>query len=136
MFSIWLRLNLGAYCILRLRKSFFSLKKTVRDKEYKAHQVKLDRLEKLCRALQTERNELRDTVEFLKQEASSKVAGGDPAPVAPQSCAVLASSKELNTASNSNPGVPTEAAPKGAKEKPAPYKATSPGAGPAIKSVD
>ncbi|EPY74378.1 gamma-taxilin [Camelus ferus] len=35
-------------------------KKTVRDKEYKAFQIKLDRLEKLCRALQTERNELNE----------------------------------------------------------------------------
>lgn len=36
--------------------------KTVRDKEYKAFQIKLERLEKLCRALQTERNELNEKV--------------------------------------------------------------------------
>uniref|UniRef100_H3A201 Taxilin gamma n=1 Tax=Latimeria chalumnae TaxID=7897 RepID=H3A201_LATCH len=40
--------------------------KTVRDKEYKGLQLKLDRLEKLCRALQTERNELNQKVEVLQ----------------------------------------------------------------------
>ncbi|XP_055987269.1 gamma-taxilin [Sorex fumeus] len=40
--------------------------KTVRDQECKALQNKVDRLEKLCRALQTERNELSEKVEVLK----------------------------------------------------------------------
>ncbi|XP_053563376.1 gamma-taxilin [Bombina bombina] len=40
--------------------------KTVRDKEYKALQVKLERLEKLCRALQVERNELNKKMEGLQ----------------------------------------------------------------------
>lgn len=51
--------------------------KTVRDKEYKAFQIKLDRLEKLCRALQTERNELNEKVEVLKERASGRAANGD-----------------------------------------------------------
>ncbi|KAG8451731.1 hypothetical protein GDO86_003794 [Hymenochirus boettgeri] len=42
--------------------------KTVRDKEYKAQQVKLERLEKLCRALQTERNQLNKVVEVLQEQ--------------------------------------------------------------------
>lgn len=45
--------------------------KTVHDQECKALQVKVDWLEKLCRALQTERNELSEKVEGLK--------GGSPA---------------------------------------------------------
>ncbi|MEE6469668.1 hypothetical protein FKM82_008716 [Ascaphus truei] len=44
--------------------------KTVRDKEYKAMQLKLERLEKLCRALQTERNELNKKVEVLQDQVS------------------------------------------------------------------
>ncbi|KAB1253604.1 Gamma-taxilin [Camelus dromedarius] len=52
--------------------------KTVRDKEYKAFQIKLDRLEKLCRALQTERNELNEKVEVLKEQVSGRAAGAGP----------------------------------------------------------
>lgn len=51
--------------------------KTVRDKEYKAFQIKLERLEKLCRALQTERNELNEKVEVLKEQVSVKVPDGE-----------------------------------------------------------
>ncbi|XP_019522093.1 PREDICTED: gamma-taxilin isoform X3 [Hipposideros armiger] len=106
---------------------FPATEKTVRDKEYKALQIKLDRLEKLCRALQTERNELSEKVEVLKEQASGKAAGGGAAPRVTQPCAgTLASPKELNTASNSGPGVPVAVAP----------KAVSPGTGPAIESVD
>uniref|UniRef100_A0A8I3PPN0 Taxilin gamma n=2 Tax=Canis lupus TaxID=9612 RepID=A0A8I3PPN0_CANLF len=47
--------------------------KTVRDKEYKSFQIKLERLEKLCRALQAERNELREKVEVLKEQASVNI---------------------------------------------------------------
>ncbi|KAM4044151.1 gamma-taxilin [Anomaloglossus baeobatrachus] len=44
--------------------------KTVRDKEHKALHIKLDRLEKLCRALQTERNELNKKIEVLQDQAT------------------------------------------------------------------
>ncbi|KAM5181751.1 gamma-taxilin [Mantella aurantiaca] len=44
--------------------------KTVRDKTHKALQVKLERLEKLCRALQTERNELNKKIEDLQDHVS------------------------------------------------------------------
>ncbi|XP_036162017.1 gamma-taxilin isoform X9 [Myotis myotis] len=111
-------------------------KKTVRDKEYKAFQIKLERLEKLCRALQTERNELNEKVEVLKEQVSGKVAGAKLAPRVTQPCAALASPKELNTAWNSGAGVPMVAAPKAAKEKPAAHKAASLGTGPTIESVD
>ncbi|KAK1347032.1 hypothetical protein QTO34_000894 [Cnephaeus nilssonii] len=110
-------------------------KKTVRDKEYKAFQIKLERLEKLCRALQTERNELNEKVEVLKEQVSGKVAGAKLAPRVTQPCAALAS-KELNTAWNSGARVPMVAVPKAAKEKPATHKAASLGTGPTIESVD
>uniref|UniRef100_A0A8C0ND59 Taxilin gamma n=2 Tax=Canis lupus familiaris TaxID=9615 RepID=A0A8C0ND59_CANLF len=107
-------------------------KKTVRDKEYKAFQIKLDRLEKLCRALQTERNELNEKVEVLKEQVSGRAAGEDPALPGTQPCTGLAAPRELNTASRSALGGPLEAAPKAAKEK----TAMSAGAGPGIESVD
>ncbi|XP_059823993.1 gamma-taxilin-like isoform X1 [Hypanus sabinus] len=44
--------------------------KTLRDKEYKGLQVKLERLEKLCRALQTERNDLNKKVQVLQCQLS------------------------------------------------------------------
>ncbi|XP_040192806.1 gamma-taxilin [Rana temporaria] len=50
--------------------------KTVRDKEHKALQVKLERLEKLCRALQTERNELNKKIEGLQDQVSDGDGGG------------------------------------------------------------
>ncbi|XP_036295468.1 gamma-taxilin isoform X7 [Pipistrellus kuhlii] len=111
-------------------------KKTVRDKEYKAFQIKLERLEKLCRALQTERNELNEKVEVLKEQVSGKVAGAKLAPRVTQPCAALASPKELNTAWHSGARVPMVAVPKAAKEKPAAHKAASLGTGPTIESVD
>ncbi|XP_027986112.2 gamma-taxilin isoform X4 [Eptesicus fuscus] len=111
-------------------------KKTVRDKEYKAFQIKLERLEKLCRALQTERNELNEKVEVLKEQVSGKVAGAKLAPRVTQPCAALASPKELNTAWNSGARVPMVAVPKAAKEKPATHRAASLGTGPTIESVD
>ncbi|CAJ0919634.1 unnamed protein product [Ranitomeya imitator] len=54
--------------------------KTVRDKEHKALHIKLDRLEKLCRALQTERNELNKKIEVLQDQVTildDDVANGD-----------------------------------------------------------
>ncbi|XP_047570650.1 gamma-taxilin isoform X3 [Lutra lutra] len=106
--------------------------KTVRDKEYKAFQIKLDRLEKLCRALQTERNELNERVEVLKEQVSGRAAAEDPALPATQPCPGPEAPKELNTASRSAPGAPLDAAPRPAKEKPA----VSAGAAPGIESVD
>lgn len=110
----------------------FPFQKTVRDKEYKAFQIKLDRLEKLCRALQTERNELNERVEVLKEQVSGRAAGEDPALPATQPCPGPEAPKELNTASRSAPGGPLDAAPRPAKEKPA----GSAGAAPGIESVD
>ncbi|XP_019273540.1 gamma-taxilin isoform X2 [Panthera pardus] len=104
--------------------------KTVRDKEYKAFQIKLDRLEKLCRALQTERNELNEKVEVLKEQVSGRAAGADLALPGTRPCAAPVSPKEPNTASESAPGVSPEAAPKAAKER------TAVSAGPGIESVD
>ncbi|XP_026910453.1 gamma-taxilin isoform X3 [Acinonyx jubatus] len=104
--------------------------KTVRDKEYKAFQIKLDRLEKLCRALQTERNELNEKVEVLKEQVSGRAAGADLALPGTQPCTAPVSPKEPNTASESAPGVSPEAAPKAAKER------TAVSAGPGIESVD
>uniref|UniRef100_A0A7N5K9N2 Taxilin gamma n=1 Tax=Ailuropoda melanoleuca TaxID=9646 RepID=A0A7N5K9N2_AILME len=106
--------------------------KTVRDKEYKAFQIKLDRLEKLCRALQTERNELNERVEVLKEQVSGRAAGEDLALPGTQPCAGLGAPKELNTASKGTLGGPLEAAPRATKEKPA----VSTGAAPGIESVD
>uniref|UniRef100_A0A3Q2HSH5 Taxilin gamma n=1 Tax=Equus caballus TaxID=9796 RepID=A0A3Q2HSH5_HORSE len=100
--------------------------KTVRDKEYKAFQIKLERLEKLCRALQTERNELNEKVEVLKEQASGRVAGADLAPPGIQPCAALASPGELNTASARALRAPLEAV----------LQAASLGTGPGIESVD
>lgn len=47
--------------------------KTVRDKELEGLQVKIQRLEKLCRALQTERNDLNKRVQDL--------SAGSPSPL-------------------------------------------------------
>ncbi|XP_040324217.1 gamma-taxilin isoform X2 [Herpailurus yagouaroundi] len=104
--------------------------KTVRDKEYKAFQIKLDRLEKLCRALQTERNELNEKVEVLKEQVSGRAAGADLALPGTQPYTAPVSPKEPNTASESAPGVSPEAVPKAAKER------TAVSAGPGIESVD
>ena len=71
--------------------------KTLRDKELEGLQVKIQRLEKLCRALQTERNDLNKKVQDLcahvpradmdlteplkdpSREGSEAAAGGAPA---------------------------------------------------------
>ena len=94
----------------------------MRDKEYKAFHIKLERLEKLCRALQTERNELSEKVEVLKEQVSGRAAGGGPAPPGAQPCAALASAEEPSAAWQSTARVSLEA--------------ESPGAGPSIESVD
>ncbi|XP_032245489.1 gamma-taxilin isoform X2 [Phoca vitulina] len=107
-------------------------KKTVRDKEYKAFQIKLDRLEKLCRALQTERNELNERVEVLKEQVSGRAAGDHLALPGTQPCTGLAAPREPNTASTGALGGPLEAMPRASKEK----AAVSAGAAPGIESVD
>ncbi|ELR45939.1 Gamma-taxilin [Bos mutus] len=96
--------------------------KTVRDKEYKAFQIKLERLEKLCRALQTERNELNEKVEVLKEQVSGRAAGGGPAPPEAQPCATSAPPEESGATWQSATRVIPEAG--------------SLGAGPGIESVD
>lgn len=62
----------------------FFLQKTVRDKNYKALQGKLDRLEKLCRALQRERNDLNQklkTVQVSTKDVEEEGTGPpDPQP--------------------------------------------------------
>ncbi|XP_075395967.1 gamma-taxilin-like [Tenrec ecaudatus] len=47
--------------------------KIVRDKEYQTLQIKLQRLEKLCRALKIQRNELRKKIEVLQNQLSLKI---------------------------------------------------------------
>ncbi|XP_064429883.1 gamma-taxilin isoform X4 [Mirounga angustirostris] len=91
--------------------------KTVRDKEYKAFQIKLDRLEKLCRALQTERNELNERVEVLKEQVLGRAAGDHLALPGTQPCTGLVAPREPNTASTGAPGGPLEAMPRASKEK-------------------
>lgn len=82
----------------------FVLQKTVRDKEYKGFQIKLERLEKLCRALQTERNELNEKVEVLKEQVSLREADVDLAVQVLQSC-TLNSHEELGTPIDTEPGI-------------------------------
>nr|XP_006639177.2 PREDICTED: gamma-taxilin isoform X1 [Lepisosteus oculatus]XP_015219252.1 PREDICTED: gamma-taxilin isoform X1 [Lepisosteus oculatus]XP_015219253.1 PREDICTED: gamma-taxilin isoform X1 [Lepisosteus oculatus] len=54
--------------------------KTVRDKDYKALQGKLERLEKLCRALQKERNDLNKKMEVLRGHLSEGTGPPGPQP--------------------------------------------------------
>lgn len=82
----------------------FVLQKTVRDKEYKGFQIKLERLEKLCRALQTERNELNEKVEVLKEQVSLREADVDLAVQVLQSC-TLNFHEELGTPTDTEPGI-------------------------------
>ncbi|XP_053437340.1 gamma-taxilin-like [Nycticebus coucang] len=83
--------------------------KTDRDKEHRAFQIKLERLEKLCRALQTERNELSKKVEVLKEQVSVKVTDRDLATPGMRPCPALDPHKEQNTSSKRAPGVFLEA---------------------------
>ena len=79
-------------------------------------------MEKLCRALQTERNELNEKVEVLKEQVSGRAAGGGPAPPGAQPCAASASPEESGATWPSATRVIPEAG--------------SLGAGPGIESVD
>nr|XP_044620298.1 gamma-taxilin-like isoform X6 [Equus asinus] len=90
--------------------------KTVRDKEYKAFQIKLERLEKLCSALQMERNELSEKMEVLKEQVSVKAAGVYLATPGIQPCTTLHSQKRLNPSSKQAPGFSLEAQLKAANE--------------------
>ncbi|XP_008850437.1 gamma-taxilin [Nannospalax galili] len=113
--------------------------KTVRDKEYKAFQIKLERLEKLCRALQMERNELNEKVEVLKERVSSKVADGN---LRRQPCAALDSFKQLNTSRRAlgmhlDAKAKAKAKAKAVNERRnAAQKPQSPGSAQGIESVD
>lgn len=89
--------------------------KAVHDKEYMAFQIKLERLEKLCRALQMERNELSEKVEALKEQVSVNAVDVDLATPVTQSCTGVVSQKELKT-SRRAPGVYLEAKLQGANE--------------------
>ncbi|EDL90493.1 similar to CXORF15 [Rattus norvegicus] len=112
-------------------------KKTVRDKEYKAFQIKLERLEKLCRALQTERNELNEKVEVLKEQVSIKAADGDLVSPTTQPCAVLDSFKEMNTSRALGMPLEARAKTKSVSERSAAQKPSSSGsAAQGIESVD
>ncbi|MGH0177755.1 UNVERIFIED_CONTAM: hypothetical protein FKN15_075743 [Acipenser sinensis] len=59
--------------------------KTVQDKDYKALQLKLERLEKLCRAMQRERNDLNKKMEVLQGQLSEGNRPTEPAMEAPSS---------------------------------------------------
>lgn len=56
--------------------SFVALQKTLRDGHFKALQGKLELLERLCRALQKERNDLNNRLSLLQKEGGQEV----PAP--------------------------------------------------------
>lgn len=90
--------------------------KTIRDKEYMASQMKLERLEKLFRALQMERNELLEKVEVLKQQVAVKDADVNLATPVMQPCTALNSQKELNASSKRALAFYLQVEPKGVKE--------------------
>ncbi|XP_007955508.2 gamma-taxilin-like [Orycteropus afer afer] len=78
--------------------------KAIRDKGYKALQIKVERLEKLCSALQVERDELSEKVEVLKEQVSVKTAHVQLAVPRLQSCIVLDSDEELSSSSEKDIG--------------------------------
>ncbi|XP_069492907.1 gamma-taxilin isoform X2 [Ambystoma mexicanum] len=80
--------------------------KTFRDKECKGLQIKLERLEKLCRALQTERNELNKKVEVLKDQISVPADIGQATMVDMlTSCTIAETNDELVTNTDKEPGI-------------------------------
>lgn len=96
---------------------FFSpSQKAVRDKEYKAFQIKLERLEKLCRALQMERNELSEQVEVLKEQVNVNAVNVDLVAPLIRPCTALASQDELKSSSSKAPGVYLDAELEGVNE--------------------
>ncbi|KAF6073771.1 taxilin gamma [Phyllostomus discolor] len=90
--------------------------KTIRDKEYKSSQMKLERLEKLFRALQVERNELSQTVEVLKEQGCMKAADVDFETPGIQPCTTVESPKALNTSFKGAPGINFQDKSKGGNE--------------------
>lgn len=90
--------------------------KAIRDKGNTASQVKLERLEKLFRALQMERNELHEKVEVLEEQVSVNAADVNLAAPVMQPRTVLDSQKKLKTSSKRAPGVYLQVEPKGVKE--------------------
>ncbi|XP_044930316.1 LOW QUALITY PROTEIN: gamma-taxilin-like [Mustela putorius furo] len=90
--------------------------KAVRDKEYKAFQIKLERLEKLCRALQMERNELSEQVEVLKEQVNVNAVNVDLVAPLIRPCTALASQDELKSSSSKAPGVYLDAELEGVNE--------------------
>lgn len=91
--------------------------KTICDKEYKAFQIKLERLEKLCRALQVERNELNDKVEVLKEQVSVKAADLDLTTPVIQPCTAFEAQKALTAPSKRAPGGNLDAESKGTSDQ-------------------
>lgn len=90
--------------------------KTIRDKEYRSSQMKLERLEKLCRALQVERNELSQTVEVLKEQGSIKAADVGFATPGTQPCTTVESQKALIASFKGAPGINFQDETKGGNE--------------------
>ncbi|XP_071076531.1 gamma-taxilin-like [Desmodus rotundus] len=90
--------------------------KTIRDTEYKSSQRRLERLEKLFRALQVERNELSQKVEDLKEQGSGRAADVDLATPGIHPCTAADSQKELNTSSRGAPGIYLQDETKGGDE--------------------
>lgn len=83
----------------------------MKDKEYKGFQIKLERLEKLCRALQTERNELNEKVEVLKEQVSVREADVDLAVHVLQSCPLNSHGKLGISTNGAQEGIQPDAEP-------------------------
>ncbi|XP_053519725.1 gamma-taxilin-like isoform X3 [Artibeus jamaicensis] len=90
--------------------------KTICDKEYKSSQMKLERLEKLFRALQVERNDLSQKVEALKEQGPVKAADVALATPGIQPCATVASQKDWNPSCKGAPGICSQDETKGGNE--------------------
>lgn len=60
------------------------LQKTLRDGHFKALQGKLELLERLCRALQKERNDLNNRLSLLQEQEDKETPGAADTPAAPQ----------------------------------------------------
>ncbi|XP_043928721.1 gamma-taxilin-like, partial [Protopterus annectens] len=79
--------------------------KTVRDKEYKGLHVKLERLEKLCRALQVERNDLNKKVEVLQGQLSDGGGGLYQASEQLQPCSITEVVEETQISLDKEQGI-------------------------------
>lgn len=77
---------------------FVALQKTLRDKEFESLQVKVQRLEKLCRALQIERNELSKKVQGVPEGTTAMESRPETEAVDSKECSpVHQSSSEPET---------------------------------------